>query len=118
MPRASLAWFLPVSTLFFILVPGRFGPAMALISGSAEPRVRGAFMSFNAAVQQLGAGLAAVAAGAMVGRASDGSLDGYGWVGWLAVAFTLASVLLAFRIRVVDAGAGRGRPGDARATPE
>lgn len=118
MPRASLAWFLPVSTLFFILVPGRFGPAMALISGSAESRVRGAFMSFNAAVQQLGAGLAAVAAGAMVGRASDGSLDGYGWVGWLAVAFTLASVLLAFRIRVVDAGAGRGRPGDARATPE
>ncbi len=118
MPRASLAWFLPVSTLFFILVPGRFGPAMALISGSAEPRVRGAFMSFNAAVQQLGAGLAAVAAGAMVGRASDGSLDGYGWVGWLAVAFTLASVPLAFRIRVVDAGAGRGRPGDARATPE
>ncbi|MBK6394299.1 MAG: MFS transporter [Betaproteobacteria bacterium] len=118
MPRASLAWFLPVSTLFFILVPGRFGPAMALISGSAEPRVRGAFMSFNAAVQQLGAGLAAVAAGAMVGRASDGSLDGYGWVGWLAVAFTLASVLLAFRIRVVDTGAGRGRPGDARATPE
>ncbi len=118
MPRASLAWFLPVSTLFFILVPGRFGPAMALISGSAEPRVRGAFMSFNAAVQQLGAGLAAVAAGAMVGRASDGSLDGYGWVGWLAVAFTLASVLLAFRIRIVDAGAGRGRPGDARATPE
>ena len=118
MPRASLAWFLPVSTLFFVLVPGRFGPAMALISGSAEPRVRGAFMSFNAAVQQLGAGLAAVAAGAIVGRAPDGTLDGYGWVGWLAVAFTLASVLLAFRIRVVDAGAGRGRPGDARATPE
>ena len=118
MPRASLAWFLPVSTLFFVLVPGRFGPAMALISGSAEPRVRGAFMSFNAAVQQLGAGLAAVAAGAIVGRAPDGTLDGYGWVGWLAVAFTLASVVLAFRIRVVDTGAGRGRPGDARATPE
>ena len=32
MPRASLAWFLPVSTLFFVLVPGRFGPAMALMS--------------------------------------------------------------------------------------
>jgi len=110
MPRASLAWFLPVSTLFFILVPGRFGPAMALISGSAHPRVRGAFMSFNAAVQQLGAGLAALAAGAIVGRASDGSLAGYGWVGWIAVGFTLASVALAFRIRVVDSGAGGGRP--------
>jgi hypothetical protein len=26
--------------------------------------------------------------------------------------------VLAFRIRVVDTGAGRGRPGDARAMPE
>ena len=108
MPRSTLAWFLPVSTLFFVLVPGRFGPAMALISGSAEPRVRGSFMSFNAAVQQLGAGLAALAAGAIVGRAADGSLAGFGWVGWAATAFTLASVLLAFRVRVVDAGPGRG----------
>ncbi|MFO1308318.1 MAG: MFS transporter [Burkholderiales bacterium] len=108
MPRSTLAWFLPVSTLFFVLVPGRFGPAMALISGSADPRVRGSFMSFNAAVQQLGAGLAALAAGAIVGRAADGSLAGFGWVGWAATAFTLASVLLAFRVRVVDAGPGRG----------
>lgn len=102
--RAPLAWFLAVSTLFFVLVPGRFGPAMALVSGSAEPRVRGAFMSFNAAVQQLGAGVSALVAGALVGRAEeDGSLTGYGWVGFLACAFTLLSIALAFRIRVVDA---------------
>ena len=118
MPRSTLAWFLPVSTLFFVLVPGRFGPAMALVSGSAEPRVRGSFMSFNASVQQFGAGLAALAAGTIVGRASDGALAGYGWVGWLAAAFTLASVLLAFRIRVVDTASARSGPRAAAASPD
>ena len=103
LPRLSLLAYLPVSTLFFILVTGRFGPAMALVSGSAEPRVRGSFMSLSAAIQQLGAGAAAFGAGTLIGKAEDGALTGYGGVGWLATAFTLVAIALAFRIRVVDA---------------
>lgn len=102
MPRTSLLAFLPVSIVFMILVTGRFGPAMALVSGSAEPRVRGSFMSLNAAIQQLGAGLAAFLAGTLVGKAADGSLTGFGGIGWVAAAFTLVAVALAYRIRVVD----------------
>ena len=102
LPRMTLLSYLLVSTLFFILVTGRFGPAMALVSGSAESRVRGSFMSLNAAIQQLGAGVAALLAGAMVGKAGDGTLTGFGGVGWLAAGFTVAAVVLAFRIRVVD----------------
>jgi predicted MFS family arabinose efflux permease len=102
LPRLSLIAFLPLSTLFFILVTGRFGPAMALVSGSAESRVRGSFMSLNTAIQQFGAGIAAFIAGSMVGRAADGTLTGFGAVGWLAATFTLVSVALAYRIRVVD----------------
>jgi predicted MFS family arabinose efflux permease len=86
-----------------VLVTGRFGPAMALVSGSAEPRIRGSFMSLNAAIQQAGAGVAAFVAGSMVGKVASGELTGYGNVGWLATAFTLVAVALAFRIRVVDA---------------
>ena len=103
MPRATLAAFLPVSVAFMVLATGRFGPAMALVSGSAEARVRGSFMSLNAAVQQFGAGMAAFVAGAMIGEAPDGSLTGYGGVGWLATAFTLVAIALAFRVKVVDA---------------
>ena len=102
LPRMSLLAYLMVSTLFFILVTGRFGPAMALVSGSAESRVRGSFMSLNAAIQQLGAGMAALVAGAMIGKAADGALTGFGGVGWLAAAFTLVAIALAFRVRVVD----------------
>jgi predicted MFS family arabinose efflux permease len=105
-PRASLAAFLPVSVVFMVLVTGRFGPAMALVSGSAEPRVRGSFMSLNAAIQQAGAGVAAFVAGSMVGKVASGELTGFGNVGWLATGFTLVAVALAFRIRVVDARGG------------
>ena len=92
---------LPFSTLFFIFVTGRFGPAMALVSGSVEPRLRGSFMSFNASIQQLGSGAAAMAAGLIIGRAPDGTLTHYGVVGWLAAGCTLLCIWLARRIRVV-----------------
>jgi predicted MFS family arabinose efflux permease len=102
LPPMTLWTYLAVSTMFFILVTGRFGPAMALVSGSAEARVRGSFMSLNAAIQQFGAGMAALVAGAMIGRAADGALTGFGTVGWMAAGFTIVAVALAYRIRIVD----------------
>ena len=101
LPRVPLSLAVAVSTVFFVIVTGRFGPAMALITGAAEPRLRGSFMSFNASLQQLGAGLAAVTAGALIGRSPDGELTHFGVVGWLAIACTLACIVLARRIRVV-----------------
>jgi MFS family permease len=81
-PRSSLAAFLPVSVVFMVFVTGRFGPAMALVSGSAEPRVRGSFMSLNAAIQQAGAGVAAFVAGSMVGKVATASSPGTAtWAG-------------------------------------
>jgi predicted MFS family arabinose efflux permease len=105
LPRLPLAAVLPFSTLFFIFVTGRFGPAMALVSGSVEPRLRGSFMSFNASIQQLGSGGAAMAGGLIIGRAADGTLTHYGAVGWLAAGCTLLCIWLAHRIRVVGEGA-------------
>jgi predicted MFS family arabinose efflux permease len=87
--------------LFFVFVPGRFGPALALVTGSVEPRLRGSFMSFNASIQQLGAGFASLLAGHLIGRAGDGALTGYGTVGWIAVGWTFAAVWIARRVRVV-----------------
>lgn len=106
LPKVSLAGAVAVSVLFFVLVPGRFGPAMALVTGSVAPRLRGSFMSFNGAVQQLGAGAASFAAGIIVGRDAAGALTGFDWAGWCAVAATLAAVALALTIRVVPDGSG------------
>jgi predicted MFS family arabinose efflux permease len=111
LPPLPLPQVVAASVLFFVLVPGRFGPAMALVSGSVEPRLRGSFMTFNAAIQQLGAGLAALVAGLIVGRAADGTLTHYGTVGWIAVGFTLLAIWLARRIRIL------ALPGNAAAVP-
>jgi predicted MFS family arabinose efflux permease len=101
LPRVPLAWVIASTVVFFVFVPGRFGPAMALVTGSVSPRLRGSFMSFNASVQQLGSGVATFVAGLIIGRAADGTLTGYDWVGWLSAGFTLLAVWLAWRIHVV-----------------
>jgi predicted MFS family arabinose efflux permease len=110
LPRLPLAQAVAWSTLFFVLVTGRFGPAMAIVSSSAEPRLRGSFMSFNASVQMIGSALASLFAGLIISRAPDGTLLHFGAVGWLAAGCTLLCVLLARRIRVVpDASPQRAR---------
>ncbi len=68
LPPLPLAWVVGLSVLFFVFVPGRFGPATALVTGSVEPRLRGSFMSFNASMQQLASGIASLAAGLIIGR--------------------------------------------------
>ena len=101
LPPLPLHWVVPISVLFFVFVPGRFGPATALVTGSVLPRLRGSFMSFNASIQQLASGVASLAAGLIIGRAPDGTLSNYGVVGWLSVGCTLACLGLVRRIRVV-----------------
>lgn len=93
-----------VFVLFFVFVPGRFGPAMALMSGSVVPELRGSFMSLSGSVQQLGSGVASLVAGLIIGRAADGTLTRFHWVGFCAVAFTLLAVVLARSIRIVPDG--------------
>jgi predicted MFS family arabinose efflux permease len=104
LPPLPLAWVVGLSVPFFVFVPGRFGPATALVTGSVEPRLRGSFMSFNASIQQLASGLATLVAGAVIGRAPDGALTHFGAVGWLSVGCTIVCLWLVRRIRIVDAG--------------
>jgi predicted MFS family arabinose efflux permease len=106
LPPVPLAAAVAVSVVFFMFVPGRFGPAMALVTGSVAPRLRGSFLSFNGAVQQLGAGMASFASGLIVGTNQAGALTGFEWAGWWSVAATLVAVALALTIRVVPDGSG------------
>ena len=110
LPPLPLHWVVPLSVLFFVFVPGRFGPATALVTGSVLPRLRGSFMTFNASIQQLASGIASLIAGLIIGRAPDGTLTHYGVVGWLSVGCTLACLWLVRRIRVVDDGTTGPKP--------
>ncbi|MCI0707314.1 MAG: MFS transporter [Ignavibacteriae bacterium] len=102
MPNMSLAAVLVVTTLFFILVSGRMTPAMAMVTATVEPRRRGSFMSLNASVQQLSAGIASYGAGLILGEAADGSLTNYGIVGILATAMTVLCIILARKLKFVE----------------
>ncbi|WP_375584653.1 MFS transporter [Cyclobacterium xiamenense] len=91
-----------VSTVFFITSNGRMVPAAALITGTAKPENRGSFLSFNAAVQQLSAGLASFLAGMVLVEGADGRLMNFEWVGYLAILLSLLCIPLIRRIQVVD----------------
>ena len=56
---------------------------------------------FNSAIQQLGLGIASLMAGYIIGHAPDGTLTNYWLVGLIAVAATLLSIALAWRVKPV-----------------
>lgn len=93
---------LAASTLFFILVSGRQVPGIALITSTVPPQNRGGFMSFNAAVQQFSAGFASFIGGMILVTGSDDKIYHYGWVGILAMVFSLLTIPLARRIRPLE----------------
>jgi predicted MFS family arabinose efflux permease len=107
-----------VVSVLMVSNAGRMVAAMAMITACVESRRRGSFMSINASVQHLSAGLGAFLAGLMLDRAEDGSLIGYPRVGILAVAATLLSILLAGRLRPATPTASPSDPGADDETTE
>ncbi|MFH1498582.1 MAG: MFS transporter [Verrucomicrobiota bacterium] len=75
-----------VTTLFFVTMSGRFGPAMAMVSNAVEPRYRAGYMSLNSTVQQASSATANLVGGLMIVQTADGRLAGYDRVGLLAAA--------------------------------
>jgi MFS family permease len=100
LPSAPLALAILCAASFFVLISGRMVPAMALVNASAQPRLRGTFMSLNTSVQSGAQALAVFLGGLMVDRSADGHLLNYGLNGWAAVAMTLAAMVWAGRLRV------------------
>lgn len=99
LPPVSLPVILAVTTAMMVMASGRMISFTALITGVVEPRRRGSFMSLNASVQQAGAGAAAYVAGLLIGGGEGQPLTGYGRVGWVAVGFTLVTLVLLRGVR-------------------
>ena len=100
LPPVPLWVLVACATVFFIFVPGRMVPAMAIMTSAVQPRLRGTFLSMNGAVQQLFSGIAAYIGGAMITQDAAGQVVGYGNVGLLAMAATLVTMVLVSRIRL------------------
>jgi predicted MFS family arabinose efflux permease len=92
-------WILIVSsTAFMVLVSGRFVPAMAMTTSSVGLKYRGAFMSINGSVQQVSSGVSSLFGGWMLSKSSDGKIENFGLLGWVAAFFTLVAIWIATKI--------------------
>ena len=98
----ALPLLLLVSTAFMIFVSGRLIPAMAMITASCQPALRGRFLSINSAMQQLAASLAAFWPTWVLSTNGSGQLEHYDLVGFGAISMTLVAMWLAGRIKTVS----------------
>ena len=88
-----------VTTVFMVTMSGRFVPAIAMITGSAEARHRGGFMSLNSCVQQTFSGLGTSLGGWLIIDEANRPLRNYGLIGWIAAGLAIACIGLAARLR-------------------
>ena len=81
---------------FFVIVYGRWIPALALLSEWPSARRRGGFMMVNGVVTQLSMGVGALAAGAMIAFDEAGRVSGFERVGDMAIIVTLLAMVIAW----------------------
>jgi predicted MFS family arabinose efflux permease len=93
---------LVISSFFFFAMGGRMVPASALMSTATTPRFRGGFMGISASIQQLGSSLASYLAGLVVVKNTEGRLENYNYVGWIAIAFTLLAIALVTKVKAQE----------------
>ena len=98
MPAIPFYFVLCVFAVWFSFSTGRTIPAQAMISTVVNPEKRGLFMSFNASIQQLFTGLAALIAGAIVAKQPDGKILHYNWVGYLSVTIVFCTLFIAAKL--------------------
>jgi len=91
-----------ITSFFFVFGSGRMIPSTAMITSSVRPKNRGSFMSFNSACRQLTNGFAAYFGGLIITQGEDGLLHHYDWVGYIAIAMGILSIIIARKIKVVD----------------
>ncbi|MBI1341364.1 MAG: MFS transporter [Terrimonas sp.] len=95
MPDMQLGIALLFFAILFMVVTSRIVVAQAMISEVVPQEQRGSFMSVNGSVQQLGQGLASLAAGAiMYTDKVSHIMYHYDWVGYLSIAILLISLII------------------------
>jgi MFS transporter, DHA1 family, inner membrane transport protein len=94
LPKMPVPLVLVITSIFFIVIGGRVIPATATATSAVEPQQRGSFMAFNASVQQLGSGVAAFLAGAIVVKNSNGLYEHFNYVGYVAISINILSIFV------------------------
>jgi predicted MFS family arabinose efflux permease len=99
MPALPLVGVMLFFPFFMVLASGRNIPMQALMTTVPEPARRGAFLSANAAIQQVGTGVGALLGGLTLHTQASGHIAGYGLNGWIAAGLALLTVLWVGQVR-------------------
>jgi Arabinose efflux permease len=91
--------------LFFIFASGRFVPGQAIVTLAVPSSRRGAFLSLTSCARDLASGISSTLGGWVVVKQPNGHLLHFNWLGWIAVAAGLLSIVVARMVRVNDTGA-------------
>lgn len=102
LPQSSITTVLIISTIFFVLISGRFVPVMAIITSSVTKADRGAFMGINSSLQQLAMGLASMFAGYIISYNVSGEMDHFNVVGYCSMVMTLVFIYCASKVKIVS----------------
>lgn len=97
----SLPGVLVVTGVYFIFANARMIPANTMATGAVNATQRGSFMSLRSALVELGAGMAAAAAGLIIVQQSSGKLLNFDYVGYLAVFCSMISLYFAWQVKKV-----------------
>lgn len=95
---------LTLTGMFFMFASGRFVPAQAIMTLAVPSSRRGAFLSLSSCARDLASGISSTLGGWIVTKQPNGHLVHFHWLGWIAVAAGLLSILLAHTVRVNDTG--------------
>lgn len=98
---------LVLSGLFFVFASGRFVPGQAIVTLAVPSSRRGAFLSLTSCARDLASGISSTMGGWIVSKQPNGHLVHFNWLGWIAVAAGLVSILLARTVHVNDTGITR-----------
>jgi DHA1 family inner membrane transport protein len=95
---------LVLTGFFFMFASGRFVPGQAILTLAVPSSRRGAFLSLTSCARDLASGIASMLGGWVVAKQPDGHLVHFNWLGWIAVAGGMLSILLARTVHVNDTG--------------
>lgn len=95
LPKVPLWWAVAAMCCFMITMSGRFVPAMAMVTSAGVPALRGGFMSLNSAITQFASATATFLSGYLVHTKADGSLEGFGLIGWVSAGLAVVAMFFA-----------------------
>lgn len=105
LPPLPMAVIVGVFVLFMTAMSARNIPMQALLTTIPAPSQRGAFLSVNSAIQQLGTGLGAWLGGLLLQSDAAGHVSNYGVNGICAATLALCAALWVGRLHAVRAPA-------------